>query len=300
MKKLLVTGGTVFVSKFTADYFANKNYDVYVLNRNTKDQLENVHLICADRNDLKDTLKSYHFDAVLDICGYDKKDMENLIAALNPVDDYIFISSSAVYPGTNPQPFTEDQPSTGNPLWGTYGTDKHEAEQYLFSQYPDAYVLRPAYLYGPGQNIYREPFVFDCALQNRKFYIPKDGKMKLQFFHVEDLCKLIEFILENHPADHIYNAGNKDVVDINTFVELCYKAADKPLEKVFVTNHGNQRDYFSFGDYEYVLDIEKQTKALPQTKDLAKGLKESFDWYLNHPAEVNKLRYISFIDEFLS
>ena len=32
--------------------------------------------------------------------------------------------------------------------------------------------------------------------KNRKFYIPNDGKMKLQFFHVEDLCKVIEKILD--------------------------------------------------------------------------------------------------------
>ena len=34
-------------------------------------------------------------------------------------------------------------------------------------------------------NVYREAFVFDCALADRKFYLPKDGSMKLQFFHVK-------------------------------------------------------------------------------------------------------------------
>lgn len=300
MKKLLITGGTVFVSKFTANYFANKNYEVYVLNRNTKEQLDNVHLICADRNALGDVLKPYHFDAVIDVCGYNEKDVRNLIAAMNPVQDYIFISTSAVYPAANTQPFTEEQPATGNPLWGTYGSDKYEAEQYIFSHYPNAYAIRPPYLYGPMNDIYRETFVFDCALQDRKFYIPKDGKMKLQFFHVEDLCKLMEFILENHPKDHIYNVGNKDVVDINTFVELCYKVAGTPLEKVNVTTGETQRDYFSFGDYEYVLDVTRQTKVLSETKDFETGLRESFNWYINHPEDVEKRDYMDFIDKFLA
>jgi len=52
---------------------------------------------------------------------------------------------------------------------------------------------------------------------------PNYGKMKLQFFHVDDLCRIIEKILENHPKEHILNVGNTEVVDINTFVELCYK-----------------------------------------------------------------------------
>ena len=33
MKKILVTGGTTFVSKYVAKYFVNAGYEVYVLNR---------------------------------------------------------------------------------------------------------------------------------------------------------------------------------------------------------------------------------------------------------------------------
>lgn len=52
MRKILVTGGTVFVSRFVANYFAQKGDDVYVLNRNSRPQLPNVTLIEGDRNDL--------------------------------------------------------------------------------------------------------------------------------------------------------------------------------------------------------------------------------------------------------
>ena len=50
-------------------------------------------------------------------------------------------------------------------------------------------------------NVYRESFVFDCALADRKFYLPKDGDMKLQFFHIHDLCRFIDVILENKPEE---------------------------------------------------------------------------------------------------
>lgn len=284
-------------SMHRADYFKNKGYDVYVLNRNTKKQLDGVKLICADRNELKDSLKVYHFDAVLDICAYNRSDIQNLTAALNPVDDYIMISSSAVYPETNPQPFREEQPIGPNSIWGAYGTNKVEAEQYFIEKYPNAYILRPPYLYGPMQNIYREAFVFDCALQNRKFYIPKDGRMKLQFFHVEDLCKMMERILEKHPEEHIYNVGNNEAVDINTFVELCYEIAGREPEKVYVKDQENQRAYFCFHDYEYYLDVTRQKALLPETKNLRNGLRESLEWYMKHPDEVRKKDYIQYIDE---
>ena len=58
MKKILVTGGTVFVSRFVASYFAKKGNEVYVLNRNSRPQLPGVTLIEGDRNDLGDKLKA--------------------------------------------------------------------------------------------------------------------------------------------------------------------------------------------------------------------------------------------------
>ncbi len=299
MKRILVTGGTVFVSKYVAKYFQSNNYEVYVLNRGSKQQIENINLICANRNNLKDCLKDFYFDSIIDVCGYNQQDIKNILDAVGGFKDYIFISSSAVYPETNMQPFSENQSIGVNKIWGKYGTDKIEAEEYLISKVPNAYILRPPYLYGPMQNVYREPFVFECALKNRKFYIPNDGKMKLQFFHVDDLCKVIEKILEKHPTNHIYNVGNTESIDINTFIELCYKVVGTPLEKLYVTKHNNQRDYFSFYDYEYSLDVTKQSELLMEEKDLFEGLKESYKWFKNNYNEVEKKDYIKYIEENL-
>ncbi len=294
-RRILITGGTIFVSKFIAEYF-KKNNAVYVLNRNTHRQVEGVTLIEADRRNLNDVLKGYEFDTVIDVCAYTGEDVRTLLNGIGSVKDYILISSSAVYPETNKQPFNEEQSVGANSIWGAYGSNKIEAEQALLERRPDAYILRPPYLYGPMNNIYREAFVFDCALKNREFYVPKDGSMKLQFFHVEDLCRMIESILSVHPDYHIYNVGNPDMVDINTYVKLCYQAVGKPLNIVNVFDHDNQRDYFSFNDYGYELDVSRQRELLMNTKDLAEGLRESYEWYKEHKDEVNRKNYIEFID----
>jgi len=55
--KILVTGGTVFVSRYIAEYYVSKGYDVYVLNRNSKKQSDGVNLIEADRNNLGELLR---------------------------------------------------------------------------------------------------------------------------------------------------------------------------------------------------------------------------------------------------
>ncbi|MFR6331789.1 MAG: hypothetical protein ACLUOI_25280 [Eisenbergiella sp.] len=116
--KLLITGGTVFVSKFTASYFAGRGHEVYVLNRGTRPQAEGVNLIKADRNSLGSALNGMYFDAVIDVCAYKEADINNLLNAGIKFDDYVLISSSAVYPETLPQPFNERQPIGKNSIWG--------------------------------------------------------------------------------------------------------------------------------------------------------------------------------------
>lgn len=167
--RLLISGGTVFVSKYLTKYFIEKNHEVYVLNRGTRQQVPGANLIKADRHQLKNQLKNYHFDAVIDVCAYNQNDVRDLLKALNSFDNYLLISSSAVYPKTNPQPFSEEQDVGYNTIWQDYGINKIKAEQELLSQVLNAYIIRPAYIYGPMQNIYREPFVFECALKKRKF-----------------------------------------------------------------------------------------------------------------------------------
>ncbi len=298
-RKILVTGGTVFVSRFIAEYYVAKGCEVYVLNRNNRPQSDGVKLIQADRHDLGEELRAYHFDAVIDVAAYTGEDINCLLDALGSFGEYVFISSSAVYPEYAPQPFTEESELAANKFWGKYGTDKIDAETVLMQRNPDAYILRPPYLYGPMNNVYRESFVFDCAMQGRKFYLPKDGEMKLQFFHVEDLCRFIDVILEKKPSRHIFNVGNKETVSIYEWVKMCYDIAGKPLETVNVYEDIEQRKYFSFYNYEYYLDVTKQSELMSETKPLKDGLKEAYDWYVNNPDKGNKKPFMEYIDNNL-
>ena len=251
MKKILVTGGTVFVSRYIAEYYAQQGYDVYVLNRNSREQSKGVTLIQADRHNIGDILRNFHFDVVIDT-AYTSNDVESLLDALGSYEEYILISSSAVYPEYAPQPFQEEAPLAVNKYWGKYGTDKIEAEEILMKRNPNAYILRPPYLYGQMNNVYREAFVFDCALADRKFYLPKDGGMQLQFFHVHDLCRFIDILLKNKLSMHIFNVGNKDTISIREWVELCYRVVGKQVEFVNIYDDIEQRNYFSFYNYDYI------------------------------------------------
>lgn len=299
MKKVLVTGGTVFVSRYIAEYYVAQNYDVYVLNRNSREQSKGVTLIQADRHNLGEILKEFDFDIVIDT-AYNSDDVELLLNALGNYKDYILISSSAVYPEYAPQPFEENETLGINKYWGKYGTDKIEAENTLLKRNPNAYVLRPPYLYGQMNNVYREAFVFDCALANRKFYLPKNGDMKLQFFHINDLCRFIDVILDKKPSQHIFNVGNENAISVKKWVELCYEVTGNEVSFVNVYDDIEQRNYFSFYNYEYYLDVSKQVELMPETKPLYEGLKEAFEWYKNNTDKVIKKLFFDYIDKNLA
>lgn len=296
MKKILITGGTVFVSRYAAQYFVDKGYEVYVVNRNSRPQVPGVKLIETDRHDLGDKLKDIYFDVVADITAYNAEDITDLCDSLGSFGQYIMISSSAVYPEYGDQPFREDSERALNRYWGSYGTDKIAAEDALLDRVSDAYILRPPYIYGPMNNVYREAFVFDCARADRPFYLPGDGGMKLQFFHVKDLCILMERIIEKKPETHLMNVGNVELVTIKDWVTMCYACFDKIPEFVNVGEDIEQRNYFSFHNYEYYLDVQQQNKIYPETILLEEGLKECAEWYVENESEVGKKSYMEYID----
>lgn len=296
--KILITGGTVFASRFTAEYFA-KNNEVYVLNRGTKPQSENVHAITANRHNLGETLKKYEFDAVLDVCGYSETDVRDLLCGLGNFGTYIFISSSAVYPEALPLPFREEYEIGENKIWGDYGLNKVKAERYLAENLPDAYIIRPPYLYGKMNNLYREAFVFECAEQNRPFYVPRRGEMKLQFFDIEDLCRFMEILLEKQPKQRVFNVGNPESVSVLDWVEMCYKTLGKTPEFRFVKLNIEQRSYFPFYNYEYFLDARKMLELMPETKPPETGLKQSYEWFRDNRKEVRRKNFFEFIEKEL-
>ncbi len=296
MKTMLVTGGTVFVSRYAAEYFANRGWAVTVLNRGTRKQPAGAEAVIADRHALGNILRGRHFDAVLDVTAYTAQDVNDLLNGLSSFGAYILISSSAVYPQDGVQPFREDAPLGENIHWGRYGTDKIAAEEALRRRIPGAYILRPPYLYGPGNNVYREAFVFDCALADRPFHLPGAGELPLQFFHVGDLCRMVEALLRDQPAQRVYNVGNPEWVTVRDWVKMCYAAAGKAPVFRTAPEDADIRDYFCFRDYAYALDVSAQSALLPQTVPLDQGLREAFAWYVRQTGQVRKKPLTAYID----
>src|SRR5699024_2660405 len=143
-------------------------------------------------------------------------------------------------------------------------------------------------------------FVFDCAKNKRPFYLPKTGEMKLQFIHMHDICRLVDSLLTNQPKQKIYNVGNEEAPSIKEWVSMCYEIVGETPEFIEVMDDISPLKYFSFADYQYLLNVDHQMEMIKTTIDFKEGLKESWTWYQNNENLVNKRDYQLFIDENLA
>lgn len=89
-------------------------------------------------------------------------------------------------------------------------------------------------------------------------------------------------------------------VSIKDWVWKCYACFNKVPSFVNVYDDIEQRNYFSFYNYEYYLDVKRQHKIYSETIPLEEGLREAAEWYLANEAEVNKKPYFDYIDTKLA
>ena len=128
----------------------------------------------------------------------------------------------------------------------------------------------------------------------------------MQFYYIEDLCKILKIIIDQKPSEHIINVGNESSISVLEWVRLCYKAvgADFTSKNVPESLGIEQRNYFPFYDYEYFLDVSIQKSLFKgdcmgktlTTTSLEEGLKKSYEWYRKNKDKVRRKEYIDFID----
>lgn len=304
-QRILVTDGTGFVGKSVVQFFVARGDKVTVLNSANHSSHARAQYYAADRHHIGMHLYGKSFDAVIDVNAFNANDVEVLLHALHHAkySNYVLLSSCAVYPETNLQPFVESARlglTTAHALWQPYSEGKVAAERALLERAHHPYIIRPSYLYGPMNSVYREAFVFDCANADRVFYLPQDGTMQLQFFHVRDLCRFIDVIITQQPQQYVYNVGNAQTVSVREWVDMCYNAAGKRAQYANVHNNDvEQHHYFPFYNYQYELDVQAQHELMPTTTPLEDGLRESYEWYSEHPHDVEVKPYVQFIDDVL-
>jgi nucleoside-diphosphate-sugar epimerase len=285
--RVLVIGGTEFISVHLVQSLVRDRHEVVVLNRGRHPERvpSGVRTIVCDRKDwtaLKTALAGERFDGQVDItyAPTTGEDVEALLAALGArIGHAIFVSSGRVHDHALPMPLSEDAPRTL--YWGEYAKLKIAGEDaYVRSGVP-ATVVRPTHVYGPLNTRNNETFFFDRLLRGRAILVPGDGGWLRQFGHVEDLADAMAAMLGDRRAfGQAYHVTGEEVVTQVGFVDLIADVVKRPATLVYAPKapFGQNLVYDCHAVYT-TAKIRRQLGIRPRYT-LAAGLAQTFEWYV--------------------
>lgn len=251
MQDILVIGGSKFIGKRLLKKLAEQDCRITVLNRgnvpNEKYLPNNATHIVVDRNEkeqINEILKDKNFDIVYDISCLTGEHAEIIIDALRgKVKRHVHISSGSVYQLEKPTdvreiPINEDHPlATITEESHPYIKAKTEAELAFFKvfaeeNYPVS-IVRPTYVYGPDNYIYREAYFFDRISRNRTLLLPEEGEGYFDMVYVDDLVDLIMHI-GNYPDDKVlgqaYNGSSSVLMSANMYAHRVAQMLGKEVK----------------------------------------------------------------------
>lgn len=291
-KRILVLGGTQFVGRNLVEgLLANTKHDITLLNRGSKQPFGNkVETLIADRKDragCQKVLSGKEFDIIYDVSGYTADDSRFIVEAVNGFTGvYIYISTAAVYLSQSNLPIREDSEVGSHKIWGEYGRNKVEAENYLLKESDtqgfELVVIRPSYLYGKYNHIPRERFVFERLMNNLPIFLPGGGSAVTQFGHIFDLSKLLVSLAGKQNIRGVFNVSTKELTSLRGFVEAASRACKKKpiIIDVDLTDFVgiSDRDVFPFDNVTYYTDISKAQDVLGYAPEISilDGLKMEF------------------------
>jgi nucleoside-diphosphate-sugar epimerase len=292
--RVLVVGGTEFISLHTLQALQRDGHEVVVLNRGRRpDRLPTgVRTIVADRLDhaaLRTALARERFDGVVDVT-YAPTTGPDVEALLDALDDraghVIFVSTGRVYDHALPIPFDEATPRTL--YWGDYAKNKIAGEDALLRRHRErglpVSVVRPTHVFGPLNTRNNETFFFDRLVRGRPIVLPGAGGWLRQFGHVADLADAIAMMLGTPAAfGQSYNITGEEAISQVGLAELIAEVMGRPL--TLIAAPAGARVAFGQNlvyDCHAVYTTTKARVELGVTPryTLASGMAHTFEWYL--------------------
>ena len=300
MKNVLVIGGSYFVGRVFVEALApNPEYRVVVVNRGNRPLgLEGAEEIVCDRNhtaQLRESLPSLSWDAVVDFCGYTPKDVRNVVLAMprGSVGHYVYVSTTSVYAPTRSLPIRENghkltgpQPELG-PAAG-YGFQKWLAEQTVSTHarqlgFPCT-CIRPSIIYGQYNYAPRESYFFDLIDQNQIVILPDNALPLFQFVSVWDVAEIIARCMGNPDTfGKAFNLAAEELISYERLVEVLEAITERqiPTRTMSVSEIDERRIPLPFpldGHLIYSGDLVRQTLGFQYTSFTA-GMQKTYAWY---------------------
>ncbi len=233
--KVLIIGGSGFVSGTLARVARDAGHDVWTVTRGQKPVVEGVTSLIADRKDPEAFAEAIEgagvaWDLAVDSIGYQAPDAQQDVEVLSPrVGHLVFISTDFVFDPLKrafPQPFDNPHFLKGE----GYGPGKRACEEVLLGADTGDMrwtVLRPCHIYGPGSQLGclpehgRDPKLIERMRAGEALRLVGGGHFLQQPIFVRDLAELA---LSAHGCDladrAIYCSVGPDIIESVRYYEI--------------------------------------------------------------------------------
>lgn len=202
----------------------------------------------------------------------------------NPVEHFVFASSSSVYGANTKVPFSEDD-KVDNPV-SLYAATK-KSNELMAHVYSHLYGipstgLRFFTVYGPWGRPDMSPILFSDAICNgRPIKVFNNGDMSRDFTYIDDIIagtvKVIDTVPANKPAYKIYNIGCGHPTPLMDFIHTIEDCLGiKAQMQMLPMQPGDV--YQTYAD---TTKLETEIGYKPQVR-LADGIRKFADWYKSY------------------
>lgn len=254
--KILMIGGTGFISSYTVRELLKDGHEVTVLTRGHSElaiiNREEVNFIIGDRNDkalLHKIAAENQYDILIDMIAYLPSESEMIVDVFsNKISRLIHMSTVSVYMVSEEpkNPITEDQDKLPlmkywdrNPFGMQYGIDKRKCEDILWraqkNQKVDVTIVRAPYVCGVHDPMRRDHFWIERIMDEQPLLIPGSGDYASQHVFVEDLARAFAAMVKNDLSiGKAYNIASEEIYSLNDYLDSLTKLLDKNPERINV------------------------------------------------------------------
>lgn len=241
--RLLIVGGSGFLSGTLARRAVARGYRVWTITRGQRPLLKDANSLVADRHDqaaFEAAVASANvtWDLVIDCIAFEPADVQQDIAVFRDrARHFVFVSTDFVYNPTGRQlPQSED---TDRYTLAGYGRNKRLGETELIYGEDIGFpwtIVRPTHIYGPGSELgclplhSRDPELIGRLKVGETLRLVGGGHFLQQPILARDLADVILDLRANECTfGQVYNVAGPDIIESRRFYAIIANLLDVSL-----------------------------------------------------------------------
>lgn len=289
--KILVIGGTRFFGIHMVNELLAKGHDVTIATRGKAsdsfgDKVKRIYLERTREDSVRDALSGIHYDVVIDKIAYCSNDIKYVMDVVD-CDQYIYMSSTAVYAPKHINTVEEDFDGNGNELiWCnrdafSYEQVKRQAEYALWQKYSERNWIAVRYPFVIGKDDYTNRLLFYVEHIMKSIPMSIDNiDCQMSYIRSDEAGEFLAFLIDKEVTGAV-NGASVGTISIKEIIEY---VEQKTGTKAIIDDEGETAPYN--GEPEYSICTDKAKSLGYQFTELKDWIYELLDHYIQVVAEV--------------